>query len=57
MTERLFGGHGASLAVANATLGLMVAIKQAAVARPDANLRSMPALTFAATAQAAIGRG
>src|SRR3546814_18241796 len=33
VTARLFGGAGASLAVANATLGLMVAIRDAATPR------------------------
>lgn len=58
VTDRLFGGHGASLAVANATLGLMIAIKQAAqqVGRPD-GLALMPSLTFAATGQAALWSG
>lgn len=58
MTERLFGGHGASLAVANATLGLMIAIRQAAqqAGRPD-GLALMPSLTFAATGQAALWSG
>ena len=58
VTARLFGGTGASLAVANATLGLMVAIRQAAAPRlaPGA-LALMPALTFAATAQAAQWAG
>ncbi|HEX8388004.1 MAG TPA: aminotransferase class I/II-fold pyridoxal phosphate-dependent enzyme [Sphingomonas sp.] len=57
-TERLYGGRGASLAVANATLGLMVAIREAAGrhVRPGA-LALMPALTFAATAQAAQWAG
>jgi dTDP-4-amino-4,6-dideoxygalactose transaminase len=58
VTTRLFGGHGASLAVANATLGLMIAIKQAAMqnGRPD-GLALMPSLTFAATGQAALWSG
>ena len=58
VTDALFGGHGASLAVANATLGLMVAIRHAARAngRP-AGLALMPALTFAATGQAALWAG
>ena len=53
-TARLFGGRGACLGVANATLGLMIAIRQA-MGR-DARrggLALMPALTFAAAAQAA----
>jgi dTDP-4-amino-4,6-dideoxygalactose transaminase len=54
VTEALFGGHGASLAVANATLGLMIALRHAA---PRGGLALMPALTFAATAQAAHWAG
>ena len=30
VTAQMFGGHGASLAVGNATLGLMIAIRAAA---------------------------
>lgn len=58
VTDRLFGGEGASLAVANATLGLMIAIREAAGARhrPGA-MALMPSLTFAATAQAALWAG
>lgn len=54
--ERLFGGEGACLTVANATLGLMLALKDAV---GDANGRYavMPAFTFAATAQAAWWAG
>ena len=58
MTERLFEGTGATLAVANATLGLMLAIREAIGDRPAAGrFALMPALTFAATAQAAIWAG
>ncbi|MGY4398686.1 dTDP-4-amino-4,6-dideoxygalactose transaminase [Sphingomonas sp. UYAg733] len=58
VTDTLFGGRGASLAVSNATLGLMVAIKHAAIeaGRPG-GLALMPSLTFAATAQAASWSG
>jgi dTDP-4-amino-4,6-dideoxygalactose transaminase len=57
-TAQLFGGHGASLAVSSATLGLMIAIKQAAGFAPKPGaLALMPALTFAATAQAAYWAG
>ena len=57
-TEQLFGGRGASLAVANATLGLMIAVKEAAGLNPKpGSLALMPALTFAATAQAAHWAG
>ncbi|MBB5715048.1 DegT/DnrJ/EryC1/StrS family aminotransferase [Sphingomonas aerophila] len=58
VTERLFGGTGACLAVANATLGLMIAIRDAAGGHPrPGTLALMPALTFAATAQAASWAG
>ncbi len=63
ITATLFGGHGASLAVGNATLGLMIALRQA-VGRwqggldpKPGTLALMPALTFAATAQAAAWAG
>ena len=55
-TARLFGGRGASLTVANATLGLMIALKDA-VGEGRGRLAVMPALTFAATAEAAWWAG
>ena len=58
VTAQLFAGHGASLAVGNATLGLMIAIRQAAGMNPEpGTLALMPAMTFAATAQAAAWAG
>ena len=56
-TEALFGGAGACLAVANATLGLMIAIRDAAERGRGGRYALMPALTFAATAQAAWWTG
>ncbi len=57
-TRDLFGGHGASLAVGNATLGLMIAIRHAAGTNPrPGTLALMPAMTFAATAHAAAWAG
>ena len=57
-TERLFGGKGASLAVANATLGLMIALRHARIGQDETRLLAlMPAFTFAATAQAAEWAG
>ncbi|WP_419809241.1 DegT/DnrJ/EryC1/StrS family aminotransferase [Sphingomonas sp.] len=53
-TATLYNGTGACLAVGNATLGLMIALKDAA---PDGGYAIMPALTFAATAQAALWAG
>jgi dTDP-4-amino-4,6-dideoxygalactose transaminase len=58
MVAQLFDGRGAALAVSNATLGLMIAIRQAAGMHPaPGTLALMPAMTFAATAQAAIWAG
>ncbi|MGK6319287.1 aminotransferase class I/II-fold pyridoxal phosphate-dependent enzyme [Sphingomonas sp. DT-204] len=58
ITERMFAGRGASLALANATLGLMLAIRDAAdrAGRPG-GYALMPAFTFAATAEAAMWAG
>ncbi len=58
VTRELFGGVGASLGVANATLGLMIAIRHAIGPSPHADaLALVPAMTFAATAQAAEWAG
>ena len=56
-TAQLFGGQGACLAVGNATLGLMIAIREAAGEHVAGRFALMPALTFAATAQAALWAG
>jgi dTDP-4-amino-4,6-dideoxygalactose transaminase len=58
ITARMFAGRGASHAVANATLGLMLALREAAdrAGRPG-GYALMPAFTFAATAQAALWAG
>ncbi len=50
-------GNGACVTVANATLGLMLAIKQAVGWRPRGRYALMPSFTFAATAQAAMWCG
>ena len=56
--DRLFGGAGDCLAVANATLGLMMAIRHAAGCRAGTGAYAlMPGFTFAATAQAAQWAG
>lgn len=56
--ERLFAGQGDCLAVANATLGLMLAIRQAAGPRRGADAFALiPGFTFAATAHAAEWAG
>lgn len=52
-TERLFAGQGDCLAVNNATIGLMLAIRHAAGPRAGTGaLALVPAFTFAATAHA-----
>ncbi len=58
MTARMFDGAGECLAVGNATLGLMLAIREAAerVGRRK-GYALMPAMTFAATAHAALWAG
>ena len=56
LVEQMFGGEGACLAVANATLGLMLAIHQARSGRSGA-YALMPSFTFAAAAHAAIWAG
>jgi dTDP-4-amino-4,6-dideoxygalactose transaminase len=56
-TGQLFDGRGACLAVANATLGLMIALKDAARDAKPGSFVLMPALTFAATAQSAHWAG
>jgi dTDP-4-amino-4,6-dideoxygalactose transaminase len=57
LTERWFGGRGGSLAVNNATIGLMLAIRDAAMPGPRRRYALMPSFTFAATAHAAIWAG
>lgn len=52
----LFGGQGAALAVNNATIGLILAIRQAALGRKG-KYALVPSFTFAATAHAAIWAG
>lgn len=57
-TDRLFGGRGACLAVANATLGLTLAIRALLGNRPaEGRLALVPAFTFAATGHAVIAAG
>ncbi len=53
---KLFGGEGFCLAVSNATLGLMLAIREARAGR-SGRYALVPAFTFAATAHAAIWAG
>ncbi len=55
--SKMFRGTGACVTVANATLGLMLAIKQATGWRPRGKYALMPSFTFTATAQAALWCG
>jgi dTDP-4-amino-4,6-dideoxygalactose transaminase len=58
MTARVFGGNGACLTVSNATLGLMLAIRDAIGENAHGRRYAlMPSFTFAATAQAALWNG
>jgi dTDP-4-amino-4,6-dideoxygalactose transaminase len=58
ITRQLFAGRGASLTVANATLGLMLALKhETRLQDVTRKLVLLPAFTFAATAQAALWAG
>lgn len=56
LVDRCFGGEGKALAVANATLGLMLAIRHARTGR-SGPYALMPSFTFAAAAHAAIWAG
>jgi len=58
MLERFFGGQGACMTVCNATIGLMLTIKEAvgetAPRAENGQFALMPSFTFAAAAHAAI---
>jgi dTDP-4-amino-4,6-dideoxygalactose transaminase len=57
MLERFFGGEGACVTVCNATIGLMLAIKEAVGDVAPGQYALMPAFTFAAAAHAALWCG
>ena len=57
MLERFFGGEGACMTVCNATIGLMLAIKEAVGDTPQGQYALMPSFTFAAAAHAALWCG
>jgi dTDP-4-amino-4,6-dideoxygalactose transaminase len=57
MLERFFGGEGACMTVCNATIGLMLAIKEAVGEEAHGKFALMPAFTFAAAAHAALWCG
>ena len=58
LTERMFGGTGGCATVCNATIGLMLAIRNATEGqKPRQRYALMPSFTFAATAQAALWCG
>jgi dTDP-4-amino-4,6-dideoxygalactose transaminase len=57
LVTTIFDAKGACVTVANATLGLMLAIKQAVGWKPRGRYALMPSFTFAATAHAALWCG
>jgi dTDP-4-amino-4,6-dideoxygalactose transaminase len=57
MLDRFFGGEGACTTVCNATIGLMLAIKDAVGEQSSAGFALMPSFTFAAAAHAALWCG
>lgn len=57
MQQEVFGGSGACLTVCNATIGLMLAIREAVAEQPRRRYALMPSFTFAAAAQAALWNG
>src|SRR5271156_1827478 len=57
MLDRFFGGEGACMTVCNATIGLMLAIKDAIGEQPPGQYALMPSFTFAAAAHAALWCG
>ncbi len=57
LVAEIFGAEGACVTVGNATLGLMLAVKQAVGWRPRGRYALMPSFTFAATAHAALWCG
>jgi dTDP-4-amino-4,6-dideoxygalactose transaminase len=57
MLERFFGGEGACITVCNATIGLMLAIKEAVGDTVSGQFALMPSFTFAAAAHAALWCG
>jgi dTDP-4-amino-4,6-dideoxygalactose transaminase len=57
MLTRFFGGEGACMTVCNATIGLMLAIKEEVGEKAHGKLALMPGFTFAAAAHAALWCG
>ncbi|MGC2401197.1 MAG: DegT/DnrJ/EryC1/StrS aminotransferase family protein [Acidobacteriaceae bacterium] len=57
MLARFFGGEGACMTVCNATIGLMLAIKEVAGEDTRGKFALMPGFTFAAAAHAALWCG
>jgi dTDP-4-amino-4,6-dideoxygalactose transaminase len=57
MLARFFGGEGACTTVCNATIGLMLAIKETVGETAPGQFALMPSFTFAATAHAALWCG
>src|SRR5580698_8316555 len=57
MLDRFFGDEGACMTVCNATIGLMLAIKEVVGEKAHGKFALMPGFTFAAAAHAALWCG
>jgi len=57
IVDAMFAGRGAAATVANATLGLILAIRRVIERSPGRTLAILPSFTFAATAEAALWCG
>jgi dTDP-4-amino-4,6-dideoxygalactose transaminase len=57
MVTRFFGGEGACMTVCNATIGLMLAIKEVVGEKAHGKFALMPGFTFAAAAHSALWCG
>lgn len=57
VVDTMFAGRGAASTVANATLGLILAIRRVIERSPGRTLAILPSFTFAATAEAALWCG
>lgn len=57
LAAKLFDGKGGCLTVNNATIGLIIAVKEATAPGKEQRFALMPSFTFAATAHAALWAG
>lgn len=57
LTEQCFGGAGGCVTMNNATVGLILAVREAILGREGRRYAVLPSFTFAATAHAALWSG